>query len=158
VFSSDLREKLSHWFCVKKCVNGTPIYAAKEPILTFNIDEHVVGQFVIADAPDHSAPWDLDALQRVKFDCAKAFQLDNLTARLASCEQPNENNHTHAVVETPSLLSISCNFSGQAGYPVRSHFLFDAVTYNLLTFRGRPLLAFCHNGLWVGRTSAQHQQ
>jgi hypothetical protein len=40
---------------VKKCVNGTPIYAAKEPILTFNIDEHVVGQFVIADAPDHSA-------------------------------------------------------------------------------------------------------
>jgi hypothetical protein len=56
------------------------------------------------------------------------------------------------------LLSISCKFSGQAGYPVRFHFLFDAVTYNLLTFRGRPLLAFCRNGLWVGRASAQQQR
>src|SRR5215207_9215884 len=65
-----------------------------------------------------------------------------LTARLTSCEQqPNENNHTYGVVEAPSLLSISSNSSSEAGYPVRTHFLFDAVTDNLLTFRARPLLA-----------------
>jgi hypothetical protein len=77
---------------VKERVDGRLLYVTKEPIPTLDIDEHILVPFVVADAPDHSAARDLDALQRVKIDCANAFHIDNLTVSLANSEQQRQDN------------------------------------------------------------------
>jgi hypothetical protein len=87
MLSSDLREELSQRFCVKERLGRCSLYFAKLVMTTFEFDDHVVSEFVVADAPDHTAARHLNALQG--FRPGRQRALDASAARISG-EQPVE--------------------------------------------------------------------
>ena len=80
---SDLREELSQRSCLKERLGGFPFDLAKFAMPALDIDDHILPEFIVADAPDYAAARHLNALENLGLARRRDFHTRGLATGFA---------------------------------------------------------------------------